>query len=159
MAETTARRRVLILCTGNSCRSQMAAGWVGHLLGSRWEVHSAGTSPAPAVHPLAVRAMGEVGIDISGAQPTHVERYLTEPWDLVVTVCDSARESCPVFPRPVEQVHVSFPDPAFAQGSEDERLVAFRAVRDDIEARLLPVLRWRDRDPQPRSRKRETEGA
>lgn len=143
MAETTAKRRVLILCTGNSCRSQMAAGWVGRLLGSRWEAHSAGTSPAPAVHPLAVRAMAEAGIDISGAQPTHVERYLAEPWDLVVTVCDSARESCPVFPRPVEQLHVSFPDPALAQGGEDERLAAFRAVRDDIEARLLPVLRRR----------------
>ena len=139
----TRRLRVLILCTGNSCRSQMAQGWVNHLLGSRWEAHSAGTSPAPAVHPLAVRAMEEVGIDISGAQPTHVERHRTEPWDLVVTVCDSARESCPVFPQPVEQVHVSFPDPALAKGSEGERLAVFRAVRDDIEARLLPVLRRR----------------
>ncbi len=139
MAETT-KRRVLILCTGNSCRSQMAAGWVGHLLGARWEARSAGTSPAAAVHPLAVRAMAEVGIDISGAQPTHVERYLTEPWDLVVTVCDSARENCPVFPRPVEQIHVSFPDPAVAEGSEEERLTVFRVVRDDIQARLLPLL-------------------
>ncbi len=143
MVETTARRRVLILCTGNSCRSQMAQGWVTHLLGSRWEAHSAGTMPAGAVHPLAVRAMEDVGIDISAARPTHVERYLAEPWDLVVTVCDSARESCPVFPRPVEQIHLSFPDPALADGSEDERLAAFRAVRDDIEARLLPVLRRR----------------
>jgi arsenate reductase (thioredoxin) len=141
--EKTARRRVLILCTGNSCRSQMAQGWVNRVLGSRWEAHSAGTVPAPAVHPLAVRAMGEVGIDISAGRPTHVERYLAEPWDLVVTVCDSARESCPVFPRPVEQLHVSFPDPALAAGTEDERLAAFRAVRDDIEARLLPVLRRR----------------
>lgn len=137
------RQRVLILCTGNSCRSQMAQGWVNHVLGGRWEAHSAGTSPAAAVHPLAVRAMKEVGIDISGAHPTHVERRLTEPWDLVVTVCDSARESCPVFPRPVEQIHVSFPDPALAEGGEDERLAVFRAVRDDIRARLLPVLRRR----------------
>ena len=141
--EKAARRRVLILCTGNSCRSQMAQGWVNHVLGSRWEAHSAGTAPAAAVHPLAVRAMGEVGIDISGGRPTRVERRLGEPWDLVVTVCDSARESCPVFPRPVEQIHVSFPDPALAGGSEVERLAAFRAVRDDIEARLLPVLRRR----------------
>ncbi|HQT94053.1 MAG: hypothetical protein B7Z61_05925 [Acidobacteria bacterium 37-71-11] len=143
MAEATARRKVLILCTGNSCRSQMAEGWVKHVLGSRWEAYSAGTSPAAAVHPLAVRAMGEVGIDISSAHPTHVERYLAEPWDLVVTVCDSARETCPVFPRPVEQIHVSFPDPALVQGSGDERLAAFRAIRDEIEARLLPVLRRR----------------
>jgi arsenate reductase len=143
MEEMTARRRVLILCTGNSCRSQMAQGWVNHVLGPRWEAHSAGTAPAAAVHPLAVRAMGEVGIDISGARPTHVDRCLGEPWDLVVTVCDSARESCPVFPGPVDQIHVSFPDPALEKGSEEERLAGFRAVRDDIRARLLSVLERR----------------
>ncbi len=136
----TPRRRVLILCTGNSCRSQMAEGWVNHLLGDRWEAHSAGTQPAAAVHPLAVRVMAEVGVDISRAVPEHVGRYLDEPWDLVITVCDSARESCPVFPRPVAQQHISFPDPAAAQGSEAERLAVFRAVRDDIRARLVPLL-------------------
>ena len=134
------RRRVLILCTGNSCRSQMAEGWVNHLLGDRWEAHSAGTRPADAVHPLAVRAMAEVGVDISAARPKRIEVYLDEPWDLAVTVCDSAREVCPLFPRAVAQVHVSFPDPAEASGSEEERLAVYRLVRDDIRARLLPVL-------------------
>ncbi len=137
---TGPRRRVLILCTGNSCRSQMAEGWVNHLLGDRWEAHSAGTQPAAAVHPLAIQVMAEVGVDISGGQPEHVARYLDEAWDLVITVCDAAKESCPLYPRPVEQMHISFPDPATAQGSVEERLAVFRAVRDDIRTRLLPVL-------------------
>ena len=135
-----ARKRLLILCTGNSCRSQMAAGWVNHLVGDRWEAHSAGTRPADRVHPLAVKAMAEVGVDISSGVPTPVESVLDEAWDLVVTVCDSAKETCPLFPRPVEQVHVSFPDPAEAAGSEAKRMAVYRAVRDDIRARLLPEL-------------------
>ncbi len=118
----------------------MAEGWINHLLGDSWEARSAGTRPAEAVHPLAVKVMAEAGVDISGGVPEPVERYLDEPWDLVVTVCDSAQESCPVFPRPVVQRHISFPDPAAAEGSEEERLAVFRAVRDDIRARLLPVL-------------------
>jgi arsenate reductase len=138
-----ARKRVLILCTGNSCRSQMAEGWVNRLLGDRWEAHSAGTRPADRIHPLAVRAMEEVGVDISGGVPTRVERYLDEAWDLVMTVCDSAKETCPLFPRPVEQVHISFPDPAEAAGSDDARMEVFRAVRDDIRARLIPELERR----------------
>ena len=137
-------RRVLILCTGNSCRSQMAEGWVNHLAGGRWRAHSAGTRPAAVVHPLAVRVMAEVGVDIVGGRSEHVDRYLEEPWDLVVTVCDSAKETCPIFPRPAEVIHVSFPDPAAAEGSEDERIAVFRAVRDDIRARLLPELVRRD---------------
>ena len=135
-----ARKRVLILCTGNSCRSQMAAGWVNRLVGDRWEAGSAGTRPAGRVHPFAVRAMAEVGVDISSGVPTNVERILDEHWDLVITVCDSAKEACPLFPRPVEQIHVSFPDPAEATGSEEERMTIFRAVRDDIRARILPEL-------------------
>jgi arsenate reductase (thioredoxin) len=137
------RRRVLILCTGNSCRSQMAAGWVNHLLKDGWEAHSAGTSPAARVHPLAVRVMAEVGVDISGKVPQHVDRLVSEPWDLVVTVCDSASETCPVFPGRVERRHVSFTDPADATGSEDERLAVFRRVRDDIRERLLAAIRER----------------
>jgi arsenate reductase len=143
MTTTGRPRSVLILCTGNSCRSQMAQGLVNALLVGRWQARSAGTRPAPAVHPLAVRAMAEIGIDISGSRPEHVEAYLDQPWDLVVTVCDSARESCPLFPRPVEQLHVSFPDPAEAAGSEEERLAVFRAVRDDIRARLLAEMERR----------------
>jgi len=140
MAGRNVKKRVLILCTGNSCRSQMAEGWVRHLLGDRWEVASAGTQPAASVHPLAVRVMSEVGVDISEARPKHWAPYLDQRWDLVVTVCDSARESCPLFPGAAEQIHVSFPDPVSAVGSEKERLVVYRAVRDDIRARLLPEI-------------------
>jgi len=134
------RKRVLILCTGNSCRSQMAEGWVNHLLKDRWEARSAGTVPAEHVHPLAVRVMAEAGIDISGQVPQRVDRFVRERWDLVVTVCDSAADTCPVFPGRVERMHVSFPDPAGATGSEDEQLAVFRRVRDDIRGRLLTAI-------------------
>lgn len=136
-------KRVLILCTGNSCRSQMAAGWIERELGERWIVGSAGTAPAARVHPLAVAAMAEMGVDISDRVPRSVSTCLDEPWDLVVTVCDSARESCPVFPRPVESLHVSFPDPAAAVGTDEERMEVYRGVRDAIHDRLLPLLRER----------------
>ena len=138
-----ARKEVLILCTGNSCRSQMAEGWVNHELGETWEARSAGTWPADMVHPLAVQAMAEVGVDISSARPQPVHTYLDDAWDLVITVCDSARESCPVFPRPVETIHISFPDPAEAEGSEEERMEVFRKVRDAIRDSLLPEIRAR----------------
>lgn len=121
----------------------MAEGWINHLLGDRWKARSAGTRPAGAVHPLAVRAMAEVGVDIACGRPEHVDRYLDQDWDLVVTVCDSAKESCPLFPRPVEQIHVSFPDPAEAEGDDEERMSMFRTVRDDIRARLLPEVEQR----------------
>ena len=88
--------------------------------------------------------MAEVGADISAATPQHLESFLDEPWDLVVTLCDWARESCPVFPRASEHIHISFPDPVLADGSEPERMAAFRAVRDDIRARLIPELQRRD---------------
>jgi arsenate reductase len=140
---TNGKKRVLVLCTGNSCRSQMAEGWINHLLGATWEAHSAGTHPAPSVHPLAVRAMAEVGVDISKAAPENVRAHLDEPWDLVVTVCDSARETCPTFPRPVPKIHVSFDDPAAAEGTEEERMPVFRRVRDEIHGRLLPEIRER----------------
>lgn len=136
----TAKKRVLILCTGNSCRSQMAQGWVNHELGETWEARSAGTLPAESVHRLAVRAMAEARVDISDAIPEHVGTYVDDPWDLVITVCDSARESCPVFPRPVETLHISFPDPAEADGREDEIMKVFRTVRDAIRDRLLPEI-------------------
>ena len=136
-------KRVLILCTGNSCRSQMAEGWVNHVLGDAWEGFSAGTKPAESVHPLAVLAMAESGVDISNGRPELVDTYLHEPWDLVVTVCDSVRESCPVFPRPVDTIHISFPDPAEAEGTDDEIMAVFRTVRDSIRDRLLPEIRGR----------------
>jgi arsenate reductase len=143
MAGSEAARRVLVLCTGNSCRSQMAQGWINHLLGPQWEAHSAGTAPASRVHPLAVRAMQEVGVDISRGVPKLVNTCLDQRWDLVVTVCDSARETCPVFPRPVPKLHLSFYDPAEAQGTEDERMDVFRRVRDEIRDRLVPEVRAR----------------
>jgi arsenate reductase len=134
------RKRVLVLCTGNSCRSQMAEGWINHLLAEQWEARSAGTAPAAEVHPLAVRAMAEVGVDIGRARPEHVGLYLDQPWDLVVTVCDSAKEACPAFPRPVPKLHVSFFDPAAAAGTDEERMGVFRRVRDEIRNRLVPVV-------------------
>jgi arsenate reductase len=143
MSRRDARKRVLVLCTGNSCRSQMAEGWINHLLGDGWEARSAGTSPAARVHPLAVRAMAEIGADISGNRPKHVSVWLEQPWDLVVTVCDSARETCPAFPRVVPKLHVSFLDPASAEGTEEERMAVFRRVRDEIRDRLLPEIRSR----------------
>jgi arsenate reductase len=138
-----ARKKVLILCTGNSCRSQMAEGWVNAELQGTWEARSAGTKPAGAIHPAAVQAMAEVGVDISTSRPQLVDAYLLDSWDLVITVCDSARETCPIFPQPVENLHISFPDPAEAEGSEDEIMEVFRKVRDAIRDSLLPEIRAR----------------
>lgn len=140
MAGSEGRKRVLVLCTGNSCRSQMAQGWINGLLGGQWEARSAGTAPAACVHPLAVRAMADVGIDISGGKPEHVNGHLDQAWDLVLTVCDSAKETCPTFPRPVAKLHISFFDPALATGTDEERMAVFRRVRDEIRDRLVPEL-------------------
>ncbi len=142
MSETGGPRQVLFLCTGNSCRSQMAEGFVNHLLKGEWEARSAGTRPEARVHPLAVEAMAEVGIDISAGVPESVEdRYLDDRWDLVFTVCDKAKKICPVFPRPVEQLHISFDDPATAEGTEEEKRAVFRRVRDEIRERLVEAVR------------------
>jgi arsenate reductase (thioredoxin) len=140
MSEGGGRKRVLVLCTGNSCRSQMAEGWINARLGERWEARSAGTRPAERVHPLAVRAMAEVNVDISGGKPEHVDVYLDQRWDLVVTVCDSAQETCPAFPRSAERLHVSFFDPAAGVGTDEEKMSVFRRVRDEIRDLLLPRL-------------------
>ena len=118
----------------------MAEGLVNARLGDRWEAHSAGTQPAERVHPLAVRVMAEAGIDISRGVPKGVDPALDQDWDLVVTVCDSAHETCPLFPRAVARIHESFADPALAEGPEEERFQVFRKVRDEIEDRLLPRL-------------------
>ncbi len=139
------KQRVLILCTGNSCRSQMAEGWVEHQLGETWEARSAGTNPAEDVHPLAVTVMAEVEVDISRGVPEDVDRYMSEAWDLVITVCDSAQEKCPVFPTPVETLHVSFPDPADAEGTREEQIEVFRVARDQIRRQLLPEIERRTR--------------
>ncbi len=130
---------VLFLCTHNSARSQMAEGFLRHLAGHCFEVASAGTE-ARGVNPLAVRAMAERGVDISGQSSKTLDRFLDDTWDFVVTVCDSAREACPVFPRAVARVHWSFDDPSRARGSEEERLAVFRRVRDEIEIHITAWL-------------------
>ncbi|ABB24557.1 arsenate reductase ArsC [Pelodictyon luteolum] len=124
---------VLILCTGNSCRSQMAEGFL-RSFDLDLEVYSAGTEPSGTVHPMAIKAMAEEGIDISGARPKSVDGFLSRPFDFVVTVCDGARESCPVFTGKVgKRLHIGFEDPAMASGTEAEVLKVFRSVRDLIK--------------------------
>jgi arsenate reductase len=139
-AETTATPlRVLFLCTHNSARSQMAEGLLRTRGGSRYAVFSAGTHPR-SVHPLAIRVMAEIGVDISEAAGYHakgIEHFTDQPpMGLVVTVCDEAAEECPFFPNARRQEHLSFPDPSAVTGTEDERLAAFRAVRDAIARRI-----------------------
>jgi len=134
------RLKVLFLCTGNSCRSQMAEGWLRHLGGDRYEAFSAGTAPKP-VHPLAVRAMREVGVDISGQQSKSVAGFAGVPLDAVVTVCDRARESCPASAGHTATLHWSFDDPAQATGTEEERMQVFRRVRDEIASRVRDFAR------------------
>jgi arsenate reductase (thioredoxin) len=123
--------RVLFLCTHNSARSQMAEGVLRDLAGDRFEVHSAGTEAAH-VRPLAVRAMDEIGVDISEQESKTLERYVGEPFDYVITVCDEANEACPFFPGAKRRLHWSFEDPSQTEGSEEERLGVFRRVRDEI---------------------------
>ena len=125
------KTKVLFLCTHNSARSQMAEGLLRYLAGDCVEVMSAGTE-ATHIRPLAVRAMDELGIDISGQESKTLDRYLGEPFDYVITVCDEANEACPFFPGAAERLHWSLPDPAAAQGTEEERLEVFRSVRDRL---------------------------
>jgi arsenate reductase len=127
--------RVLFLCTHNSARSQMAEALLRHLGGERFDVASAGTE-ATRVHPLAIRAMADVGIDIGQARSKHLNEYLGQDFDYVITVCDSANESCPIFPGDPQRIHWSFPDPSAADGSDDERFRAFERVRNEITMRL-----------------------
>jgi arsenate reductase len=134
------KKHVLFLCTGNSCRSQMAEGLVNHFLGEQWEARSAGTQPAGYVHPLAVQAMAELGIDISDGRSKSVEEFRDVPFDVVVTVCDNAAESCPVWLGQGRVVHIGFPDPARATGSQAERLAVFRQVRDAIQQQVSAYL-------------------
>ena len=128
-------KRVLILCTGNSARSQMAEGLLRHDGGDAFEVSSAGTHPS-TVNPLAIEAMRDVGIDISSHRSKSVDEYVDEPFDYVITVCDNAKENCPVFPSATKQIHWSFEDPAAAEGSDEQRLAVFRRIRDEIRERL-----------------------
>lgn len=134
MNDTTYRiKRALILCTGNSCRSQMAEALWWYHGGDRLEAFSAGSRPAGYVHPIAVEAMREVGVDISAQESKHVNEFAGQPFDLVVTVCDHAQETCPTFPRAKLVVHWPFDDPAEATGTAEEVLAEFRRVRDQIK--------------------------
>ncbi len=144
------KHRVLFLCTGNSCRSQMAEGWLRHLAGDRFEALSAGTNPV-GVNPQAVEVMQEVGIDISHQQSKHVAEFQGRRLHHVITVCDHAQESCPTEPRGDVRLHWSFDDPAHAQGSVLERVQIFRRVRDEIGKQIREWLRETDRLPEPSS--------
>ncbi|MBN1130054.1 MAG: arsenate reductase ArsC [Chitinispirillaceae bacterium] len=129
-----AKLKILFLCTGNSCRSQMAEGWARHLKGDVMEVWSAGIE-THGLNPLAVKAMAEAGVDISGHRSKHLDEVRDIPFDWVITVCDNANESCPVFPGLVRRLHISFDDPPkLAKGtkSEEEALIHYRRVRDEI---------------------------
>ena len=133
------RPRVLILCTANSARSQMAEGLLRALAGERVSVHSAGLAPS-SLHPLAIRAMDEINVDIRAQRSQHVNEFLREPFNTVITVCDHAAESCPQFPGHVQRIHWSLPDPAAQQGDEAQRLAAFGRVRDELGRRLRAWL-------------------
>lgn len=129
------KQRVLILCTGNSARSQMAEGLLRAMAGDRFEVASAGVAPTQ-VRPEAVQVMSEIGIDISDHRSKSVEEFTGQAFDYVITVCDNANQQCPAFPGKAERIHWSIPDPAEIKGDENARLAAFRSARDDLRARF-----------------------
>ncbi len=132
-------KRILVLCTANSARSQMAEGWFRQLGGARVAVESAGARPSQ-VNPVAVEVMAERGVDISGHRSKSLDEFRQQSFDYVITVCDNAAQSCPVFPGPAERIHWSFPDPAAApEGTA--RAETFRAVRDGLEERIRSFLR------------------
>lgn len=133
------KKRVLILCIGNSARSQMAEGLLRTLTSGQMEVFSAGTKPS-LVNPLAIQVMAERGIDIGQQRSKHLDEYLQQSFDYVITVCDEAAETCPVFPGPAKRIHWNFPDPAAAQGTDDDKRNAFRQVRESLEATLREWL-------------------
>jgi arsenate reductase len=134
------KKRVLFLCTANSARSQMAEGLVNTFLAGRWTAFSAGTEPASSVHPLAVRVMDELGIDISGAKPQTVGELHTQRFDAVITLCDEAAQNCPLWLGQGQVTHLGLPDPAQASGNEEEQLQVFRQVRETIWDRVLGRL-------------------
>jgi arsenate reductase (thioredoxin) len=135
MKGTQMKERVLILCTGNSARSQMAEGLLRHDAGERFDVESAGTKPGH-VRPEAIAVMEEIGIDISGHRSKHADEFAGQDFDYVLTVCDNANESCPIFPGKTRRLHRNFEDPAAMQGTEQERVAIFRRVRDEIRRYL-----------------------
>lgn len=137
---TNPKKKLLLLCTGNSCRSQIAEGLVKNQLGNHFDVFSAGTIPK-VVDPRAIETMNEIGIDISNSESTNVNDLLTNNFDLVITLCDNARESCPLFPGNVELIHIGFSDPASFKGTNEEVRLMFRELREEIQAKLLTYLK------------------
>lgn len=135
----TEKKRVLFLCTHNSARSQMAEGLLRNMAGDRFDVFSAGTEET-RVHPLAIEAMREAGIDISHHRSKTLDAFKGENFDSVITVCDRANESCPIFPGATQRIHWSFEDPSAAAGTDEEKLRAFRTVRDAIQQRLRKFI-------------------
>ncbi len=133
-------KKVLFLCTQNACRSQMAEGISNAILDGDVEAYSAGTKPFE-VHPLAIRVLNEKNIDISGSRSKHISEFQDWHFDLVITVCDKAKEKCPFFPGHGKRIHLSLKDPASVQGTEEERLEAFRKVSEQIEKELIPLLK------------------
>jgi arsenate reductase len=124
---------ILILCTGNSCRSHIAEGILRRALGENYNVASAGSKPAGYVHPLAISALAEIGIDISSHHSKHMNDFLSQQIETVVTVCGNADQACPIFPGQMNRYHWGFDDPAHATGTEDEQMTVFRRVRDEIQ--------------------------
>ncbi|MBC7124273.1 MAG: arsenate reductase ArsC [Bacteroidales bacterium] len=133
--------KILILCTGNSCRSQMAEGFLKSF-DSNLTVESAGTEPATQVNPNAVKVMAELGIDISQNKPKLVDQFINQEWDYVITVCDNAKETCPAFLGKVKhRLHIGFEDPAEATGTPDEVMAVFRKVRDEIKEKFKEFIK------------------
>lgn len=125
---------ILVLCTGNSCRSHLAEGILKAELGEAFRIESAGSNPAGYVHPLAIRALAEIGIDISNHRSKHLDEFLQDDIETVITVCGNADQACPMFPGQVNRHHFPFDDPAHATGSEEQQFAVFRRVRDEIRA-------------------------
>lgn len=133
------KKRVLFHCTGNSCRSQMAEGFLRHMAGDKFEVFSAGVKPTQ-VNPLAIKVMSEIGIDIAKQRSKSASEFLGQQFNYVITVCDNAKQTCPIFPGNANKLHWDLQDPAQAQGTEEERLLIFRKVRNQIKENILKFL-------------------
>jgi arsenate reductase len=133
-------KQVLVLCTGNSARSQIAEAIINTRRGEQWHAQSAGTQPAERVNPYALKALAEIGIETAGSRPKHINTFLNQRFDVVVTVCDDAAENCPVWSGQGKRVHLGFPDPAKASGDDETVMNVFRQVRDDIDHQILALL-------------------
>ncbi|MHB9031595.1 MAG: arsenate reductase ArsC [Anaerolineae bacterium] len=133
-------KKVLVICTGNAARSQLADGLINHDLGERWQAYSAGTQPSGFIQPLALRALQELGVDTSRLYNKGMSQFVDQPFDLVITICDNAAQTCPVWLGMGKVIHHPLPDPSDAQGTEEERLAAFKSVCAQIRSEIYPLL-------------------